>query len=172
MAIISGPIGHCLPTTTTPEPIPEQLPTTTTTTPLTATTSTTTRTTAIPIPASPNTLTTTKIPQITTSTTTTKSTTAISKILQQQQQQLQQQQTQRSASLNACPQENCLNGGTCLGYSSNYTCICASGYTGLAYPTQFPQRKGCPKSLHAKPLQFQFSLNAVSGPKLMACIGS
>ncbi|XP_016036029.2 protein crumbs isoform X1 [Drosophila simulans] len=109
----SGPIGHCLPTTTTPTP--EQEPTTTP------------RTTANPNPAIPNTLTTTtKIPPITTSRTPVGTTTGSRKPPQQP----LQSPTQRSASLNACPQENCLNGGTCLGYSGNYSCICASGYTG------------------------------------------
>lgn len=37
----------------------------------------------------------------------------------------------RSAQLNACSSDNCLNGGTCQGFDTNYTCICASGYQGL-----------------------------------------
>ncbi|XP_017140739.1 protein crumbs isoform X1 [Drosophila miranda] len=107
----TGPIGHCLPTTTT-TPTPEQLPTTTTTI------------VAITVPAitNTNTIPTTILPTTTTTTTASK--------LNKNQQQQQQSPTHRLASLNACPQENCLNGGTCQGYSSNYTCICASGYTG------------------------------------------
>ncbi|KAL9889128.1 cell polarity complex component crumbs isoform 1-T1 [Glossina fuscipes fuscipes] len=37
----------------------------------------------------------------------------------------------RSAQLNACSSDNCLNGGTCQGFDTNYTCICASGYQGF-----------------------------------------
>lgn len=120
ICVYVGPIGHCLPTTTTP--IPEQ-----------ATTATTTPAIPTTIVATTRNITTTKKPPIT-NTTRTATTTTESKLNKQQQQQ-QQAQTQRSASLNACPQENCLNGGTCLGYSNNYTCICASGYTGLATTT-------------------------------------
>lgn len=120
-----GPIGHCLPTTTTPTP---ELPPPTTTIP-----ETTAATMLITTPASPKniattTTTTTNKPSITNNKNTTTTTTDQLNIQQQQ----QQTQTQRSAPLNACSPENCLNGGTCLGYSSNYTCICASGYTGLA----------------------------------------
>lgn len=43
----------------------------------------------------------------------------------------QQQQQQRLAQLTACSSENCLNGGTCQGHATNYTCICASGFKGL-----------------------------------------
>ncbi|XP_068155556.1 protein crumbs isoform X3 [Drosophila tropicalis] len=116
----SGPIGHCVPTATTP--LPELLlPTTTAITSPASTTLLTTTTTATA---------TTKIPQLTT-TTTIKNNKQLNK-----QQQQQQTPTQRSASLSvsttptACPPENCLNGGTCKGFGSNYTCICASGYTG------------------------------------------
>ncbi|XP_034117686.1 protein crumbs isoform X2 [Drosophila albomicans] len=102
----SGPIGHCLPTTTTPTP---EQPTTT-----------------MLITTSAMRITTTTTPPITTTTTDSNKQQLL--LLQQQQ---QSAPTQRSASLNACPQENCLNGGTCLGYNSNnYTCICANGYTG------------------------------------------
>lgn len=41
------------------------------------------------------------------------------------------QQQSRSAQLNACTSDKCLNGGTCQGFATNYTCICASGYKGL-----------------------------------------
>lgn len=36
----------------------------------------------------------------------------------------------RSAQLNACSHSICLNGGTCKGNASNYTCICPSGFKG------------------------------------------
>lgn len=42
------------------------------------------------------------------------------------------QQSARSAQLSACSSEKCLNGGTCYGFSTNYTCICAKGYKGLS----------------------------------------
>jgi len=92
-------------------------------------------------------------------------TTASKRPQQQHQHQLQSNpNTQRSASLNACPQENCLNGGTCLGYSGNYTCTCASGYTGLAYISVV---RGYPKRVHADYEEIhlnEFYLHAVNGP--------
>ena len=45
------------------------------------------------------------------------------------------QQQSRSAQLNACSSDKCLNGGTCQGFATNYTCICASGYKGLDIKT-------------------------------------
>ncbi|XP_067637731.1 protein crumbs isoform X2 [Eurosta solidaginis] len=50
------------------------------------------------------------------------------------------QQQPRSAQLFACPPENCLNGGTCSGSASNFTCLCASGYKG--YNCELPTTDG------------------------------
>uniref|UniRef100_A0A1I8PY45 Protein crumbs n=1 Tax=Stomoxys calcitrans TaxID=35570 RepID=A0A1I8PY45_STOCA len=41
------------------------------------------------------------------------------------------QQSSRSAQLNACSSDKCLNGGTCQGFATNYTCICALGFKGF-----------------------------------------
>lgn len=38
----------------------------------------------------------------------------------------------KTAKSNACP-SNCLNGGTCIGNASNYTCVCLKNYTGAIF---------------------------------------
>lgn len=38
----------------------------------------------------------------------------------------------KTAKSNACP-SNCLNGGTCIGNASNYTCVCLKNYTGANF---------------------------------------
>ncbi|XP_037806367.1 protein crumbs isoform X1 [Lucilia sericata] len=55
------------------------------------------------------------------------------------------QQQSRSAQLTACSSDKCLNGGTCQGYATNYTCICASGYKG--FNCELPSNDVLPSSI-------------------------
>ncbi|XP_069963928.1 protein crumbs isoform X3 [Bactrocera oleae] len=145
----TGPIGHCLPIPTTPPPPPTTTTTTATpppdnlvvanaakTTAAAAAATTTTTATAGQLTATAaniTTPTTTATATTTTARNTATTTATTTKITHNP-------LLSHLAQLKACPPDNCLNGGTCSGSASNFTCLCASGYTG--YNCELPVTDG------------------------------